>query len=350
MFARALTFLNSCSPAFLTAALLALISFVGLIDYYTGADATFSALYLFPIGMAAWFINRPVAYVFAIISASMMVGGDIAAGAHYSTVFIPIWNLVIRFAVFTVALNLIAELRTLHHGLERRAAERAVKLTAEIAKRERLERELLHISEREQRRVGHDIHDGLCQHLTGTALAGQVLAEYLKSEGSPHARRAARVVELVEDGISLSRDLAKGLNTIRLSTDGLMEALEDFATNTSDLFRISCRFECPLPVPIEDTDTATHLFRIAQEAAGNAIKHGRAKNILIRLEPTEDGNLLRVTDDGIGMPAQHNGKGMGLRIMSYRADIIGARFAVARNGRSGTSVTCLLPSERALQS
>lgn len=350
MFARALTFLDSCSPAFLTAVLLALTSFVGIIDYHSGTDATFSAIYLFPIGMAAWFVNRPVAYELAIMSASLMVGGDIAAGARYSTVFIPIWNLVIRFAVFTVALNLIAELRKLHNSLEERAAERAVKLTAEIAKRERLERELLHISEREQRRVGHDIHDGLCQHLTGTALAGQVLTQYLTSEGSPHASRAARVVELVEDGITLSRNLAKGLNSVRLSTDGLMEALEDFAANTSDLFRISCRFECPLPVPIDDTDTATHLFRIAQEAAGNAIKHGRAKNIVIRLETTEEGNLLRVTDDGTGMPAHQNGKGMGLRIMSYRADLIGAKFGIMRNGRSGTSVTCFLPSERVLLS
>jgi signal transduction histidine kinase len=349
MLARALTFLRSLSPALLTASVLGLIAIVGAIDFYTGTDATFSAIYLFPIGTAAWFLSRRIAYVLAVLSAAVMVGGDIAAGARYATVVIPIWNIVIRFTMFAVALTLIADMRKLLDSLERRAAERAVKLTAEIAKRERLERELLHISEREQRRVGHDIHDSLCQHLTGTALAGQVLTECLKSEGSPHAGRAARVVELVEDGIALSRDLAKGLNTVRLSTDGLMEALEDFAASTSDLFRISCRFECPLPVLIEDTDTATHLFRIAQEAVGNAVKHGRAKNIRIRLETTEEGNLLRVIDDGTGIPAQQDGKGMGLRIMSYRADIIGARFDIASNGRQGTTVSCLLPSERALQ-
>lgn len=349
MFARALKFLNSLSPLRLTMGLLGLTLLTGVIDFQTGTDATFSAIYLFPIGIAAWFLGRPIAYGLAVLSTIFMVGGDIAAGAHYPATLIPIWNFFIRFTVFTVALNSIAQLRIMHDNLEKRAAERAVKLTAEIAKRERLERELLHISEREQRRVGHDLHDSLCQHLTGTALAGQVLTEYLKSENSPHAARSSRVVELIEQSITLSRDLAKGLNTVRLSTDGLMEALEDFAASTSDLFRISCRFECPLPVPIEDTETATHLFRVAQEAVGNAIKHGRAKNILIRLEPTEEGNLLRVTDDGIGIPDHPSGQGMGLRIMSYRADLIGARFEIARTGRLGTAVTCLMPSERMLQ-
>jgi len=209
-----------------------------------------------------------------------------------------------------------------------------------------LEHELLHISEREQRRVGHDIRDSLCQHLTGTALAGQVLAENLKARGSPQARDANRVVELIEEGITLSRNLAKGLNTVRSSPDGLMEALEDFAASTSDLFKISCQFECPLPVLIGEAETSEHLYRIAQEAVGNAIKHGHAKNILIRLETSGSGKVLKVIDDGSGLPsAPLNGKGMGLRIMSYRAELIGARFNIRRRETSGTVVTCLLPME-----
>jgi signal transduction histidine kinase len=347
MFARGLKLLDALSRATLLALLTGLCLLTGLVDYFAGTDASFSGIYLIPISIAAWFAGRPVAYGLAVLSSFLWVGGDIAAGAHYTNTVIPFWNLAIRFGVFVIAVELIVALRVLHEELEDRAKERAAKLTAEIAAREGLERELLHISEREQRRVGHDIHDSLCQHLTGTALAGQVLAENLKAQGSPQTNSALRVVELIEEGITLSRNLAKGLNSVRLSTDGLMEALEDFASSTSDLFKISCRFECPLPVLINNNDAAEHLFRIAQEAVGNAVKHGQARNIVIRLDVSRDGKLLRVIDDGRGLPPAHmNGKGMGLRIMSYRAQLMGAKFNIRRRDTAGTVVTCFLPLER----
>ena len=204
----------------------------------------------------------------------------------------------------------------------------------------------MHISEREQRRVGHDIHDSLCQHLTGTALAGQVLVQNLKAQNSSSADSAARVVELIEDGIMLSRNLARGLSSVDRSGDGLMEALEDFAASTSELFKISCRFECPLPVLINDIHAAEHLYRIAQEAVGNAIKHGGPDTFRFGSK-TEGGKRLRVIDDGAGRPPFHvNGKGMGLRIMSYRADRIGATFSIRRRDPWGTIVNCFLPLVR----
>ena len=347
MFARALKFLETLPRATLLLLLTLLTCLIGLADYLTGTDTTFSGLYLFPIWIAAWFLGRRVAYGFAILSSVFWVGGDVLAGAYYSSILIPVWNVTSRFVVFIVVAHLVVALRKLNYDLETRAEERAAKLTTEIAARERVERELLHISEREQRRLGHDIHDSLCQHLTGTALAGQVLAQNLKAQNSSQASNAARVVELIEDGISLSRNLAKGLNSVRSSADGLMEALEDFASGTSELFKISCRFECPLPVLINDNDAAEHLYRIAQEAVGNAIKHGHARNIVVRLDLSKAGKMLRVIDDGSGLPAtQVNGKGMGLSIMSYRAGLIGAKFNIRRRDATGTVVTCLLPLER----
>src|SRR5258705_8205384 len=244
MYARTIKFFSSLPPVHLLLLLAMVTGIIGVADYLTGTDATFSALYLFPICVAAWFLGRNIAYGFAILSSISWVGGDILAGAYYSSVWIPVWNLASRFAVFIIAAELVAALKKFSTDLEARAEERAAKLTTEIAARERVERELLHISEREQRRLGHDIHDSLCQHLTGTALAGQVLAQNLKAQNSSQASNAARVVELIEDGISLSRNLAKGLNSVRSSADGLMEALEDFASGTSELFKISCRFEC----------------------------------------------------------------------------------------------------------
>jgi len=347
MFAGFLKFPESIPKTALLIALTGLTVVVGSFDYFASTDTTFSAIYLFPIGAAAWFLGRPAAYGLAILSSLLWVTGDIQAGAHYSSLWIPVWNLTARFAIFVFAAELIGGWRKLHDDLEARAAARAADLTAEIAARQRLESELLDVSEREQRRVAHDIHDSLCQHLTGTAFAGQVLAESLSTQGSVQAANAFRVVELIEEGISLSRNLARNLGSVEFSHTGLMEALEDFACSTSDLFNISCRFECPLPILVHDQTTATHLYRIAQEAVGNAIKHGRARNILISLEHSDTGKLLCVIDDGSGMPvAKVDGKGMGLRIMAYRAELIGARLNIRGDGKTGTAVTCLLPLDR----
>jgi signal transduction histidine kinase len=339
MFAATLRFLGSLPPALLAFLLFALTCLIGLLDYFVGADATFVSLYLIPMGIAAWFLGLPFSYVIASMSSVFWVAGDFGAGlsGNVSTLA---WNLISRFAVFIAVSHLVRALRRLHDDVDSLAKRRSAQLVSEIEARERLEQELVHISEREQRRVGHDIHDSLCQHLTGTALAGQVLVQNLKSQDSAAADNAARVVELIEDGITLSRNLARGLNSVERSGDGLMEALEDFAASTTDLFKISCRFECPLPVLINDLHTAEHLYRIAQEAVGNAIKHGRAKHIEIRLDMYKGGKRLRVVDDGAGKPPFHaNGKGMGLRIMSYRADRIGANFSIRRRDPKGTIVT-----------
>src|SRR6185437_152126 len=234
MFARALKFLETLSRPVLLAALAGLTFAIGYFDFRAGTDTTFTAIYLFPIAAAAWFQSLRAAYMIALLSSILSVSGDIAAGAHYTTVWIPLWNVAARLAVFVSAAHLFAALRKLHTDLERRAAERAVKLTAEIAMRERLQRELLQISEREQERVGHDIHDSLCQHLTGTALAAEVVAESLQSADLPERNDAARVVELIEEGIVLARNLARGLNAVEVSNNGLMTALSDFASSTSD--------------------------------------------------------------------------------------------------------------------
>lgn len=338
-----LRFLSSLPRATLSVLLLALTCLVGLLDYAVGANATFVSLYLIPVGLAAWFFGIPVSYFIASLSTVFWVIGDVGAGIALSNSTLA-WNLLSRLAVFIAVSHLVRAQRRIHDDVEALAEKRSARLVSEIQARDRLEQELVRISEREQRRVGHDIHDTLCQHLTGTALAGQVLVQSLKAKGSDSAERAARVVELIEEGITLSRNLARGLHTVDRSGDGLMEALEDFAASTNDLFKISCRFECPLPVLVGDIHVAQHLYRIAQEAVGNAVKHGRARNIEIRLDSHKGGKRLSIVDDGVGRPPfPPDTKGMGLRIMSYRADRIGAVFRIRRRDPNGTIVTCVLP-------
>jgi signal transduction histidine kinase len=199
------------------------------------------------------------------------------------------------------------------------------------------------VSEREQRRIGEDLHDGLCQHLAGTAIAGQVLRQKLTTQRLPEAADAQRIVELIQEGVLLSRRSAKGLHPVEFDAGGLMLALEEFADTTSKLFRISCRFECESPVLVHDGETAEHMYRIVQEAVRNAINHGNARNIVIRLDTVEDGQELRIEDDGVGMPDVLSTEGMGLRIMQNRALVTGGTFRMQRRPGGGTIVCCSLP-------
>lgn len=320
---------------------------VGVLDYYSGHQISVSTIYALPIAIAAWFLGAWFAVWLAVLSVLFWMFGDMRAGQPMSGMLIIVWNGLIRFGSYALIILILSGMRDLRQSLERRVRERTAALTAQIGARERLERELLRVSEREQRRIGQDIHDSLCQHLTGTALASQVLAEKLGTKKIPEAEDAQKVVELVVDGISQSRNLAKGLNPVAIEAEGLMHALGEFAATTRDLFGVECTFECDYPVLVSDPSVATQVYRIAQEAVGNAIKHGHATEIVVRLDAREDDALLRVEDNGVGitMPPQDAG-GMGLRIMAHRAKVIGASFDVRRKSRNGgTIVTCAFVPE-----
>lgn len=219
----------------------------------------------------------------------------------------------------------------------------------DITESKRLENAILDISAREERRIGQDLHDGLGQHLTGIAFMSKVLAEKLADKSLPEAADAAKIVRLVNEAIHKTRELSRGLLPVVADARGLMSALEHYASEVEDLFGLSCTFECDRPVLIHDHAAGNHLYRIAQEAVNNAIKHGHARHIRIHLRsdtgPDGDRLVLTIDDDGCGLPADtRNSPGMGLHIMNYRAKMIGAALRVQRSARGGTVVTCALPS------
>jgi signal transduction histidine kinase len=322
---------------------------VGYVDFITGYEISMSVFYLLGVMMAVWYVSRGFGIFISVLSVLVNEVANFAGGANFSHLLVPIWNGVVLLGFYLVAAFTLANVRALNLSLETQVKQRTQALTEEMAGRERLERELLEISEREQRRFGQDLHDSLSQHLTGAMLAARVLEEKLTELHLPLAVDAAKAVELVEEGIDLSRRLARGLSPVELTADGLMLALEDYAATTSDLFKVSCRFECDSPVLIHDATTAIHLYRIAQEAVGNALKHGRATNIMIQLEVTEHGTLLSIKDDGGGLPGElPKNRGMGLRIMAHRSSIIGGRFTACREPAGGTLVTCELSAEPAM--
>lgn len=317
---------------------------VGAVDYITPPEITFSAFYLLAIGIAAWTQGRIFAYFVSLLCIIVSSAGDLLSGTRYTSLFILLWDKSIVLSLYFIVIALLTRLRALTSDLESQIQERTATLTDEIATRERLERELIEISEREQRRIGHDLHDSLGQHLTGAALAGQVLGEKLAARRLPEAIDAGRLVDLIEEGIALSRKLARGLDPVDIQAEGLMYALEDLAATVSVLFRITCRFECESPILIHNASVSGHLYRITQEAISNAIRHGNCTRISVELEPLEDGIALRVMDDGEGLPAITSvASGMGLRIMAHRAKMIGAAFHATRADSGGTVVSCLLP-------
>jgi two-component system sensor kinase FixL len=211
----------------------------------------------------------------------------------------------------------------------------------DITERKRLEKEILEISDREQRRIGQDLHDDLGQRLTGIELISEVLEQKLARKSKLEAARAAEIASHVREAISQTRLLARGLSPVMLESDGLMSALEELGSNTGKLFHISCRFQCDIPVLVTDPTIATHLYRIAQEAVSNAVKHGRAKKVLIQLQTVEGRTVLTINDNGIGFPKlMPKRKGMGLRIMQYRASIIGGAVEVQPSQQGGSVVIC----------
>ena len=214
----------------------------------------------------------------------------------------------------------------------------------DISERKRLEKTILEISETERRRIGQDLHDGLGQHLTGVAFMGKVLEDRLAETSSVDAAEAAQIVNLVNESIKMTRELARGLLPAVSEPHGLVSALRHYASEISDLFHVPCRLECSDTILVHDDALAEHLYRLAQEAVTNAIKHGHPKSITIGLAIVKSGGVLTVRDDGCGFDSTPKSEsGLGMRIMSYRAKMIGGSLSVQSSLSGGTVVRCSFP-------
>ncbi len=215
-------------------------------------------------------------------------------------------------------------------------------IARDITERKRLEKEILEISNREQRRIGHDLHDGVCQLLAGVAYRVDILADQLQEKNLAESSEAERVGSLINEAIAQTRGVARGLFPVQLEENGLIWALEDLATNTGNIFRIKCDLSCEKPLPTVENDVALHLYYIVQEAVLNAAKHGNATQVNISLARKGDRFMLTIQDDGSGFESSgSNYTGMGIRIMRYRARVIGATLDLKSRPGQGTQVTCM---------
>ncbi|MCI0656519.1 MAG: sensor histidine kinase, partial [Acidobacteria bacterium] len=241
-----------------------------------------------------------------------------------------------------------AALRQAREKLEQRVEERTrdltrinQKLQQEMAARKRLEREIIRISEEEQKRIGQELHDGLGQHLTGVALLSRALVQKLGAESPPESDAVQEILQLVNQAIGTTQSLAGGLYPVVLDTGGIVSALEQLAVHTRRLYGIECDFRRDSAPGITDPLVRINLYRIAQEAIHNAVKHGKASTIEIELSAKEGRYLLSIRNDGVGFEPRvlEQSRGLGQHIMRYRASLIGGSLAFHKNPKGGTLVT-----------
>ena len=216
-------------------------------------------------------------------------------------------------------------------------------ISRDITERKNLEREILEATGREQQRIGRELHDSVGQELTGVSYLAKSLSHKLSAKSLPETETAETIVSAVQQAIGEIRHAIKGLTPVEVDAGGLTVALEQLAVTTQSRCGIDCRFECDRDVLIEDNNVATHLFRIAQEAINNAVKHAKAKHIVVNLGAENGCIKLEGRDDGVGIKTDLDRHlGMGMRIMKYRAGVIGAKLDVSPGEEKGTVVCCTL--------
>jgi two-component system, LuxR family, sensor kinase FixL len=210
----------------------------------------------------------------------------------------------------------------------------------DVTERKRLEREIIEATSREQQRIGQDLHDSLGQHLTGITFMTKVLERKLVAKAPEEALEAAEIGRLVLQALAQTRNLARGLFPAELERNGLVAALKELTGNVQSTCKVQCTLRAEEHISVQDHVLATHVFRIAQEAVNNSLKHGKARTIEVSLVANGDRLELSVSDDGVGFSPEVKKDGLGMRIMHYRARRIGGSLEVATTEKGGTRVTC----------
>lgn len=214
-----------------------------------------------------------------------------------------------------------------------------------ISERERLEREILEVRDREQERIGQDLHDGVCSHLAGVAFMADTLARDLHPTDTRQAKNAGEISSLIRHAVGLVRTVSKGLSPLSKRPDALVKALGDLTQTAATRFKIAFSFECGKTVNLWDQAKAIHLYRIAQEALNNAMTHAHPQRVSVRLSLDGPDGRLEIEDDGIGIPGRsERTRGTGLNIMEQRSRLVNGSLRVDSSPhRRGTLVCCQFP-------
>ncbi|HEY3755574.1 MAG TPA: ATP-binding protein [Opitutaceae bacterium] len=323
------------------ALLFSLVALVSVANHFTGQVISLTTCFLVPVTLATgWYGWR---------SGLVMIGSTILARLAddwwlYAPKPVPLrswWVVLMSTIIFSFIVALLDALLVLHRELEAKVDERTNQLRESVVLRQRLEREILDAGARERSAIGRELHDELGQHLTATALAAQTLVLQLGER--PEAKKAKAIVRWIEEGTDKARKLARGLLLEEIEPQRLPKELRELALSAGR-GGIRSNFQHDGPTVGVDGPDCAHLFRIAQEAVGNALRHANPQGIDISLRSGEHELCLIVQDDGRGFAGpQGSGEGRGLQIMEHRARLIGATVTWVTAPGEGTKVICKLP-------
>jgi signal transduction histidine kinase len=307
---------------------------IGVLDFITSYEFRLLPLYAGPIFVAGWFFGLRVGITTALVSAMIWWCANWFNGDPDLRSWVRSWEIARHVSFFILVAWTGAALRA--------KSDSATGRIALLEHSRRLEREVVGISDAEQRRIGQDLHDGVCQVLAALSCSAAELRGELEKRNLPEeARSAGELARLLQSAVVETRDLARSLVPAHVSEVGLSLALESLAQSVSRLHRIDCTFRSSGGEIDRNDAVATHLYRIAQEAINNATKHGKAKSIAIALDGADDRVTLRVADDGTGIPVPPpSNDGIGMAVMRYRARLSGGDLTVESPPSGGTIVSC----------
>jgi signal transduction histidine kinase len=317
----------------LLAAAFVVLFLIGVADIFTAWQFGMLIFYCVPVYLVALLFPRRTAMAFVILTCAISLAGDLDSipsrglAGYY-------WSGVNRLVGLLFAVGCGVSFRQYR-------AEMRQKLHA-LKHARQLEREIVRTGEREQQRIGQDLHDGVCQTLAALDCAAQCLKMDLEADGSPRVELASVMQAGISAAISEARSMARGIYPVSLESSTLPDALRELVKTMNALCGNIVHFDCAAPVLLQDEEVAMHLYRIAQEALSNAMRHANATRIDIRMTVDRDQLSLTIADNGCGSAIRKRPDGMGFYTMHYRASVIGATLTVQAPDNSGTTVRCLL--------
>jgi signal transduction histidine kinase len=314
-----------------TASLVLLLG-IGWLDAATGWEVSLFVFYAIPITTAVWTVGLRAGIVAALLGGLIWWFANRDENPYVSTWGYN-WAMVNRLAYFGFV---VFGVRAIQVKQESDAAKIAM-----LQEMRLLEKEIVSVSEHEQQRIGQDLHDGICQQLAAVGCAARLLADELAETKHPGYEDAANIEQALRTAVVEARSLARGIFPVHVDRSGLAAALGELADSTSRLTGVKVRFKEITNVQVDVPETAMHLFRIAQEAVANAVKHSMAQSVVISLKEQDDQVILTVLDDGQGMPnVPEASRGMGLRTMMHRARTLGGNLSVKPGATGGTELIC----------
>lgn len=315
--------------------LLVLCLFIGWADYASGWELSLFIFYAVPITLAVWKMGSTAGFLVAAFCGVIWWFANEAAHP-YETQLGYAWAMVSRLFYFGVLVYAVTAIRN-----KQIADAGYIRM---LEQRRQLEQDIVSVSEYEQQRIGQDLHDGLCQHLAAIGCAARVLADELQAQQVPGVKDAEMIEGAIQQAVLEARNLARGIFPVHVDRSGLSAALVDLGKTMSRLTGASIEVKDTVDVSVDQPDVSMHLYRIAQEAVANAVRHSGATRITVSMTASH-GRLHLIVEDngsGIGLPGRPQGEGMGLRTMRYRSQALGADLQIGPREGGGTRVCCSL--------